>query len=97
MTTESPGKARDELDLLHLFSMSELERETLLYPARYGPADSGALAQSTDLDPAELQQALIGLLQNGCTIQVRLTASQADDILHSPGDACNRREAWHDI
>lgn len=58
-------KISGEISLLDLFDFPDLQREILLCLARYGPADAATLAQSTGLDPAEIQQALAVLLAEG--------------------------------
>jgi hypothetical protein len=53
------------VSLLDLFDLSDAQRELFLWLARYGPADASALAQPAGLDPAEAQEALEALIQQG--------------------------------
>ncbi len=57
--------ASNAADLLDLLEFPDLQREILLWLARYGPADPAAVARSTGLDPAQVQEALPGLIEKG--------------------------------
>ena len=87
-------KISGEISLLDLFNFPDLQREILLCLARYGPADAAALTQSTGLDPAEIQQALAVLLEEG---RVRpLVNGQVEAVIgRARGRVTLPAQLWH--
>ncbi len=70
--------ASGDLSILDLLDLPDPQRELLLWLARHGPTESATLIESAGLEPADAQQALAALLEQG---QVkRLANGQLDAI-----------------